>query len=103
MAKDIADVLRARRIEVVDEHGRVRAVLSVVRHTDFDSVSLGLFDPAGGERVSVQCDGQVAGVELWEQGNAVAALRSNRDGDAALTLADPETGEPVAGLSNEAA
>jgi hypothetical protein len=98
MAKAIADVLRARRIELVDTAGVARATLSVVPNDEGGIVVLGLCSPEGVEHLTLSCDEESASLTLWERGNVVLWAASYRDGFAALTLAehgrfgDPEGG-----------
>jgi hypothetical protein len=94
-----AEVLRCRRIEVVDAAGAVRAVLGTVARDESDSVSLGLFAPSGREHLTVYCDAENAGLELWECGNNVATLASARDGKAGVLLSSSE-GTPSAAFKN---
>ena len=87
MEQAIADVLRARRIEVVDDSGTPRIVLRVVVDGGGNDIALlTLFDPDGNEHVVLSCDQDAAAVELVEQGSGVATLSSNRGGGAWLAL-----------------
>jgi hypothetical protein len=91
MEQPIADVLRARRIEVFDRAGTARIVLRVeVDEGGNDIALVSLSDPTAVEHVALFCDQEVAALELVEQGDAVATLSSNREGGAWLTL--PEAG-----------
>jgi hypothetical protein len=99
MAEAIADVLRARRIELIDARGVVRATLGTTIEPDDESVSFTLYDDRGNERVSLTADADAAAVELVEGGNALAVLSSTRSGWAGLTLND-DGAEPVRVVDN---
>lgn len=95
-----AEVLRCRRIEVVDGEGVVRATLGTVDRGDFAAVLLGLCAPDGREHLTLYCDSFTAGVEMWETGTNVASLGSQRDGAAQVSFREPVTGDPVAAVKN---
>jgi hypothetical protein len=99
MEQAIADVLRARRIELIDARGIVRATLSTTIEPDDESVTLTLLDDRGREHLSLTVDADAAAVELVEDGNALAVLSSTRGGHAALTLFN-ESVEPVRVVDN---
>lgn len=100
MSDAIADVVRARRIEIIDSDGVVRIVLGTVDRGDFDAAVLGLCAPDGREHLTLYCDELNRGFELWEGGNNVASLSSHRDGSAWFSVADPDTAETVVGVKN---
>jgi hypothetical protein len=103
MAEAIADVLRARRIEIVDGAGVVRATLGVVADQGIDVVVVGLCSPEGREHLTLACDEDNASLSLWERGNGAAALTSNRGGYAGLVLSEPDEGTAFHILTNGAA
>jgi hypothetical protein len=78
MAEPIHQVLRVRRLELLDGRGTVRAVLAIVPTTDEGAAALVLNDPGGRERVHLSCDGEAAVIELVQDGDAVLSLSSTR-------------------------
>lgn len=99
-AEAIPDVLRARRIELVDEAGVVRLAAHLVKQDDYDAVVLELSAPDGQPHVTVTCSEHGEALELWESGNSVAGLHAYRDGLAVLNLSEPELAEDVVVLRN---
>lgn len=99
-ADETADVIRARRIELVDDAGVERLIAHHVRQHDYDAVVLDLCSPDGDAHVTVSCNEHGAAVELWENGNSVASLRSFRDGLAVLNLSEPDLSDDVVVLRN---
>jgi len=100
MKEATAEVVRAKRIELLDDDGIVRAVLCTeTDDSDFEMVKLGLNGPNGKERLTLYCDGVGAGVELWERGQVIGSLWARRDGTAELLLSDKD-GEPVVAVKN---
>lgn len=73
------DVVRARRVEIVDEAGRVRAVLGEIEggHVDPPTIGLGLYTEAGERRASIAMDESGAWVVLELAGNALVQLGVN--------------------------
>jgi hypothetical protein len=92
-------VLRVKRLELIDARGVVRATLGTTVEDGFDSVSLGLCDDRGYERVSLNVDGDAGALDLWHDGNVLATLRCARSGRASLVLSD-EDGRPVTVVDN---
>jgi hypothetical protein len=101
MSEAIEEVVRARRIEVVDGAGTARIVLTVVGDGT-DTALLAVVDPVGRGRILLGVDAEGSVVELVEGGNSIIALSATRDGYGALTLFDEEA-EPVKVINNSGA
>jgi hypothetical protein len=77
---EVSDVVRARRIEVVDDEGRVRVVIGLLGQGDSPIFGLVVQDESGHGRGWVQHDGAAAEVGLDFGGNTVAALNVSDSG-----------------------
>jgi hypothetical protein len=89
MAEAIADVLRARRIELVDADGVVRLALHCTG--DDDTAYVELFTPKhNGSLVMYAYDGGV-GMEAWSQGTSAVTACLFSDGDSIVYVTDPRT------------
>jgi hypothetical protein len=94
-------VVRAGRLEIVDERGQVRAALAADRVDGHGDVAVGLevFDEGGEARAWLVDVGGIAQIALALRGNQVAVLESvvEDDGTAttSLVLCD-RSGGPVA-------
>jgi hypothetical protein len=73
---DTAGVVRAKRLEIVDDEGRVRAVVGEVGRQAF---GVSLFDAGGGRRAELS-----VGVDDYDETESV--LLFDRDGDCAVVL-----------------
>lgn len=95
-----AGVLRARRLEIVDDQGRVRAAIAADRDPNEGDATVGLelLDEDGSARAWLADMGGAAQLGLALDGNQVAVLQSisHHDGTStvALVLCDA-TGRPV--------
>lgn len=78
MEQPIADVLRARRIEVLDADDVVRAALYCDQKSE-DLVVLDLFNPKGQGTLMLAVTSHGASAEFWHRGNGVASV--SMDGD----------------------
>jgi hypothetical protein len=83
---EASDVVRTRRIEVVDEEGRVRVVLGLLGHGEVPIFGLRVRDENGRDRAWVQHDGAAAEVGLDFGGDTVASLSVSDDGTTGLYL-----------------
>jgi hypothetical protein len=100
MAK-ATDVVQTRRVEVVDELGRVRLVLGTL-DPDSDMVGISIRDGNGSERAFMVSDSTGCEAGLVVGGNNIAGIRVGDDGGAAVFLADPR-GALIQMWNNEAA
>lgn len=86
---EASEVTRTRRVEVVDEEGRVRVLLGLIgRDTESEIWGLVVRDENGRDRTWIVHDGPVAEVALDFGGDTVASLCVGDDGEASLYLAD---------------
>lgn len=98
---DTAAVLRAQRLEIVDDSGRVRAALAADRsaHDGEAVVGLELFDETGKARAWLVDTNEIVQLALALNGNQVAVLQSLTEDDntasTSLVLCD-RSGRPVA-------
>ena len=83
-----SDVVRTRRIEVVDDEGRVRAVLGLLGQGDGETFGLVVRDGQGRDRAWVVAEAVTAEVGLDSGGETVAALTVDSLGGPDLFLAD---------------
>lgn len=83
---EVIDVVRTRRVEVVDEQGRVRATLG--SGVDPEAVGLRIYDRRGSERISVINLPYGAVISLSHEGNPVAHIECADDIDEVM---DPGT------------
>jgi hypothetical protein len=90
MQEPTTEVVRAQRFEMVDEKGRVRAVLGLLGSGEDDVYGLRVQDEHGRARVWVAHDGPCAEVGLDHDGNTVAALTVAYDGSAAVFIEEVE-------------
>lgn len=89
---NIADEIRARKIVLVDENGKTRASLGVLK----DGPALGLTDENGKPGVVLSVDKDGAGLFLYENGKSRAVLGLNKDGPVLWQY--DENGEPRVAL-----
>lgn len=82
------DVVRTRRVEVVDEQGRVRAVVGRVGRAEGDVFGVTVIDSHGRQRVWVVAEDSWAEVGLDHEGDTAAALGVNDEGATELYLGD---------------
>jgi hypothetical protein len=86
-AMDTPDVVRARRFELVDAKGDVRAVLGVVAdESEASLASLTLIDSAGYPRVVLATVDETASLSFWDRGNTAASLGVGEEGYASLAI-----------------
>lgn len=98
------DVVRTRRLEVVDEDGVVRIVLHCQRDIDGDSAMVDVYDPKGRLAMSLSNDGDESRVEWWQRGNPVLIVTSDRDGAIGVEVASAENAfTPALEWKNETA
>lgn len=83
---EATEVVRTRRIEVVDDRGRVRVMIGMVGLGEGPIFGLVVQDENGRDRAWVQHEGPAAEVGLDHEGDTVAALRVDDDGDGHLFL-----------------
>ncbi|HEX7166695.1 MAG TPA: hypothetical protein VF230_06920 [Acidimicrobiales bacterium] len=101
-------VVRARRIEIVDDGGRVRAAVGVGVPRAEESVGVWLYDPDGNERVALVLHPTGPSLELVRGGNIAVHIGV---ADAVDDVAEPgpavlihdDHGVPVAGWAVRAA
>lgn len=86
MQKGTGKTIRATRIEVVDQAGRVRAVLGRLGESEHGVYGVAVCDENGRERAWLLHDGPAAEVGIDFDGNTVAALTVAADGRAELVL-----------------
>jgi hypothetical protein len=99
MEQPIADVLRARRIEVVDAEGVVRVAI----HTDELGCYLELVTPnSDGHLILLSHDNGV-GVQAWSKGNTAASGHVGLDGVSSVSVFDPVTEAVLFEATTEAA
>jgi len=79
MDQPIAEVLRARRIELVDDDDVVRAVLHFSEPSE-DGVYVELFNPKRSRSLVLSADAQGVGASLWHRGNMAASVYMDPDG-----------------------
>lgn len=82
---DVDTVLRARALEILDDHGHVRAEVSL----DGGGPGIALFDHDGNPVASMTAYAEEPGVTLYRNGNRVAGLAAANDASA-LVLFDAE-------------
>ena len=75
----VTEVLRTRRLEVVDEDDVVRLVLRCDRDGVDDAALVEVYEPKGGLSMLLVSDGDVSFCEWWQRGNPVIRLRSCRN------------------------
>jgi len=86
---EASEVVRTRRVEVVDEEGRVRAVLGLIGKDEFSTIwGLVVRDQDGRDRAWVLHDREGAEVALDFGGNTVASLSVSDTGEPGLFLAE---------------
>lgn len=85
---EVSDVIRTRRLEVVDERGRVRVVLGFIGRGEGPIFGVAIQDESGRGRVWMLHDGAAAEVGLDHGGNVVAALSVADNGTPSLFLED---------------
>jgi len=96
-AQDVAPMLRARALEIVDAHNRVRAQLAVMPPSTVDgkiyqeSVLLRLIDPKSGPVVKISAAPEGAGMFLSDESDR-GVLIQMRNGDA-FVKATNKTGQ----------
>lgn len=81
-----ADVVRTRRVEVIDEQGRVRAVVGRIGRAEGDVFGVTAIDTRGRQRVWVVAEDSWAEVGLDHGGDTAAALGVNDEGVPELYL-----------------
>ncbi|HZQ29115.1 MAG TPA: hypothetical protein VFA94_15565 [Acidimicrobiales bacterium] len=95
------EVVRARRFELVDARGDVRAVLGVADgESEASLASLTLIDSAGYPRVVLATVDETASLSFWDSGNTAASLGVGEEGYASLVLYR-DNGEPMARIDNQ--
>lgn len=96
--EQITDVVRAHRVEIVDERGRLRATLD--SGTDSEVVGLRIFDRHGSERITLAVSSWGAFLDLATGGNTSVHIECRDDIEesaepgASLVLCDRQ-GSPV--------
>lgn len=85
---EASDVVRTRRIEVVDDEGQVRVVLGYLGEGDGPVYGMSLRDEHGHERLWVLHDRADAEVGLCHRGNIAAALTVSEWGQPFLYMGD---------------
>ena len=86
---EVSDVVRTRRVEVVDEQGRVRAVLGLIGQDESSTIwGLVVRDQNGRDRAWVIHDRELAEVALDFGGNTVASLTVSDTGEPSLFLGE---------------
>ena len=80
MAEAIAGVLRARRIEVLDEDDVVRAVIQCHKPSD-DLVVLELYGPKRSTSLAITAHNDGVGASFWYKGDRVASVFMDDEGD----------------------
>ena len=88
MAKATGKTVRAQRIEVTDDKGRVRLVLGRLGDSGHGVYGLAVRDDRGRDRCWVVQDGAAAEIGLDHDGNMVIAMRVSDDGRADLHVAE---------------
>lgn len=88
MEDTTADVVRAKRVEVVDEKGRVRVVLGWLWDAEDAMYGVGVHGDAGSLLAWVAADAASPEVGIASRGNVVAVLQVGREGEGQLALAD---------------
>lgn len=91
MAEVTTDVIRTKRIEVVDDEGRVRAVLGWLWKGDDNMHGVGVYGDTG-HMLGWVAAGTEPEVGLAHGGNVVAVLQVGGEGGGELFLADPNGG-----------
>lgn len=88
MSEATEEVVRCKRIEVVDAAGVVRAVVGTSDDADADShpAFVTLYGRDGTERASLSCEDDAAALELVYGGSAVASLSFGHDHGAGLSF-----------------
>jgi hypothetical protein len=87
MAEQVAEVIRAKRFELVDSDGSVRATLAL---HEGGTPGLGLFDNDGHERATLSLDQEGAPrLTLWSKaGNVFGSLEFGTEWRLGLVLTD---------------
>lgn len=68
------EVVQARRLEIVDDEGRVRAVLGMTETSGSEPVECSFRDPSGQEIVLIRLDDDGASLSLSFRGDVVVHL-----------------------------
>lgn len=92
-------VVRATRFELLDEQGRVRAVLGLLGRGTADVFGLTLLNEYGGQRAWIVADGPTAQMGIDHGGNQAAVMSANGEGFASVAVFDA-TGAEVRSLDN---
>jgi len=93
-AAKVPETIRAKRFQVVDDAGAVRAVLAM----DGDNVGLGLFDTADKPRAKLATAGDDVGLNLFDKAGKLRAGLGTVGDNASLSFFDT-AGKPRAALA----
>jgi hypothetical protein len=85
---EASDVVRTKRVEVVDERGAVRVVIGLITAGEEEVVGIVVRDERGRDRAWLLHRGASAEVGLDHGGDTAAALAVADDGEARLFLAE---------------
>lgn len=78
------DVVRVRRLEIVDDRGRVRIVVGLLGHGEEAVYGLRVDDPAGRAGADLAVEGPTTQLSLWHDGNERAAVTVDAWGEGHL-------------------
>lgn len=102
MSEAIEEVVRCRRIEVVDSDGAVRFLVHCDQDGADDSVYVELLTPKASGSLVLYADEEGAGVQGWARQNVAAQGRVSLDGRVTAAVR-PYDGDPAWEFDSEAA
>ncbi|HEX7167547.1 MAG TPA: hypothetical protein VF230_11260 [Acidimicrobiales bacterium] len=85
---EVTEVVRARRVEVMDREGRVRVVIGDVSVNDEELFGVVVRNALGRDRAWMLAQEVVAEIGLDHAGDTIAALTVSDDGAGSLYVAD---------------